>query len=147
VAAEQGAEISGNDSPQNPDAPAGFLDSCRVAKLSRRKPVGFFQRAPLVGFQGNLLSQHDVACDQVFIRHETQPRCRPGVIVELDDVRFIAVAYAIALAAVAADDLEIIVRVELRQLLLRKPFSQQLEAALLPCTGALIPLLKSSRQV
>jgi hypothetical protein len=65
----------------NPDAPAGFLDSYRVAKLSRRKPVGFFQRAALVGFQGNLLSQHDVACDQVFIRHETQPRCRPGVIV------------------------------------------------------------------
>jgi hypothetical protein len=48
---------------------------------------------------------------------------------------------------VAADDLEIFVRLKLRQLLLRKPFPQELEAALLPGTRAQIPLAKGSRQV
>src|ERR1700722_12494512 len=38
-------------------------------------------------------------------------------------------------------------RVILRQLLLRKPFPQELEAALLPCTRAEIPLAKGSRQL
>jgi hypothetical protein len=46
---------------------------------------------------------------------------------------------------VAADDFKIFMRVVLRQLLLRKPFPQELEAALLPCAGTEIPLSKTSR--
>jgi hypothetical protein len=57
------------------------------------------------------------------------------------------VAYPVSLAGVAADDLEISVRVILRQLLLRKPFPQELEAAQLAFTGALVPIAKGSRQV
>ena len=49
-------------------------------------------------------------------------------------------AYAVSLAGVAADDLEIGVRVILRQLLLRKPFPQELEAVLLACAWAEIPI-------
>jgi hypothetical protein len=57
------------------------------------------------------------------------------------------VVYAVSLAGVAADDLEISVRGILRQLLLRKPFPQELEAALLSYTGTEIPLAKASPQV
>jgi hypothetical protein len=119
----------------------------RGAKLSRRKIVCDRQRAPLVGFQGNLLSQHDVPRDQMFTRHEAPARSGQCVIAQLEDIRSIAVAYAVSLAGVAADDLETFVRVILRQLLLRKPFPQELEAALLPCTRAEIPLAKGSRQL
>jgi hypothetical protein len=47
----------------------------------------------------------------------------------------------------AANDLEISVRIKLHQLLLRKPFPQELEATLLPCAPAEIPLAKGSRQL
>jgi hypothetical protein len=83
----------------------------------------------------------------MFTRHEAPARSGQCVIAQLEDIRSIAVAYAVSLAGVAADDLEIFMRVILRQLLLRKPFPQELEAALLPCTRAEIPLAKGSRQL
>jgi len=48
---------------------------------------------------------------------------------------------------VAANDLEICLRIKLRQLLLRKPFPQKFEATLLPYARAQTPLAKGSRQV
>ena len=37
----------------------------------RRKSSGYRQGSPLVGFQGNLLRQHHVACDEIISGHET----------------------------------------------------------------------------
>ena len=118
-----------------------------LAELSRRKVVCRRQRIPLVGFQGNLLGQHDVARDEMIVRHEAPARSRQAGIVQLEDVRSLAGAYPVSVAGVTAGDLEIFVRVILRQLLLRKPFSQELEAAQLACAGALVPIVKGSRQV
>src|SRR5712671_1150071 len=54
--------------------------------------------------------------------------------------------YPISPAGVAADDVEIFVRVILRQLLLRQPLLQQIKAALLDGTGTKIPIAKGSRR-
>jgi hypothetical protein len=52
-----------------------------VAELSGRKVIRHRQRAPLVGFQGNLLRQHDVARDEIILRYEApaNPRSASGV--------------------------------------------------------------------
>jgi hypothetical protein len=52
-----------------------------LAKLSRRKIVRSRQRAALVGFQGNLLGQHDVARDEMIFRHEAPALSRQAGIV------------------------------------------------------------------
>ena len=41
-----------------------------IAKLSGRKVVRCHQCAPLVGFQGYLLGEHDVARDEMIVRYE-----------------------------------------------------------------------------
>ena len=45
------------------------------------KVIRHRQRAPLVGFQGNLLRQHDVARDEIILRYEApaNPRSASGV--------------------------------------------------------------------
>jgi hypothetical protein len=47
----------------------------------RKKFVRQRQRTPLVGFQGNLLGQHNVARDQMIARQEAPARSRQGRIV------------------------------------------------------------------
>jgi len=116
-----------------------------LAELSGRKTIRYRQRTALVGFQGNLLGQHDVARDEMIVRHEAPARSRLASVVQLVDVRSHGVAYPVPLSGVAACDLEIVVRVVLRQLLGRQPFPQELTAANLDCTWALIPIAKGSR--
>jgi hypothetical protein len=116
-----------------------------LAKLFGRKAIRHRQRAALVGFQGYLLGQHDVARDEMIVRYEAPARSRLASIVQLVDVRSHGVAYPVSLSGVAACDLEIVVRIVLRQLLGRQPFSQEFATAELDCTRALIPIAKSSR--
>jgi hypothetical protein len=52
-----------------------------LAELSRRKVIRHRQRAALVGFQGNLLGQHDVARDKMIVRYEAPARSRPASVV------------------------------------------------------------------
>jgi hypothetical protein len=39
------------------------------------------QRTPLVGFQGDLLGEHDVARDEIILRHEAPARFRQAIVV------------------------------------------------------------------
>lgn len=119
----------------------------RLAELFGRKVICHRQRTALVGFQGNLLGQYDVARDEVIVGYEAPARLRPASVVQLVDVRSDGVAYPVSLSGVAACDLEIVVLIVLRQLRGREPFSQELEAAQLASTGALTPIAKGSRQV
>jgi hypothetical protein len=41
-----------------------------LAKLSRRKVIRHCQRTPFIGFQGNLLREHDVPRDEMMVRRE-----------------------------------------------------------------------------
>ena len=86
----------------------------------------------------------NVARNQLKVRHKAPAFSRQCGIVQLDDIRPNAVEYAVSLAGVAADNLEIIARVVLGQLIPRKPFPQQLEATLLTGTWAQIPFVKGS---
>ena len=108
-----------------------------LAELFGRKVICHRQHTALVGFQGNLLGQHDVARDEVIVRYEAPARLRPASVVQLVDVRSDGVAYQVSLSGVAACDLEIVVRIVQRQLLGRQPFPQEFAAAELDCTWAL----------
>jgi hypothetical protein len=89
---------------------------CRPSRL---KLSGNRQCAPLVGFQGNLLRQHHVACDETISRHETPAGFWVTGVVKLLDIRSAAVAYPVPLTAMAASDLEIFVQIILGELLWR----------------------------
>lgn len=116
-----------------------------LAELFGRKVIRHRQRAALVGLQGNLLGQHDVARNEVIVRYEAPARLRPASVVQLVDVGSHGVDYPVSLSGVAACDLEIVVRIVQRQLLGRQPFPQEFAAAQLDRTWALIPIAKDSR--
>jgi glycosyltransferase involved in cell wall biosynthesis len=109
----------------NPAA-AGSLSQSRP---SRRKISCHSQRTALVGFKGDFLRQHDVACDEIISGHKTPARCRIARVVQLVDIGGCAMADSIPLSAMAADDIEISMRVILCKLLWREPLPQQPETA------------------
>ena len=90
----------------------------RIEGLSRQKVVCYRQGAQLVGFQRDLLGQHDIAGDEIILRHEAPAGSRPTCAVELIDIGSRAVAYPVALSAMAASHVEILVLLVLRKLLL-----------------------------
>jgi hypothetical protein len=51
------------------------------SQLSGRKGIRHRQRVPLVGFQSNLLGQHDVARDEIIPRHEAPASPRSASVV------------------------------------------------------------------
>jgi len=65
------------------------------------------QRAGLIRLQGNLLSEHDVARDQMTNGHKTPANFGATSGVDLMYVRHGAVANTIPLSSAAADDIEI----------------------------------------
>src|SRR5258708_26384438 len=71
------------------------------------KSVRHRQCAELICFQGNLLSKHDIARDQITCGHETPANDRTTIADDLVDVRRAAGAYAAPLAALATDHIEI----------------------------------------
>jgi hypothetical protein len=72
------------------------------------------QRATLVGLQGNLLCQHDVARDKRSVGHKTPASSRAAGVINLVDVHRGAMAYPVSPTAVTAGDVEIALRVILR---------------------------------
>jgi hypothetical protein len=70
------------------------------------------------------LRQHDVAGDEILFRHKTPPGQLAAGRVQLEDIDADAMTYPISLSAVAAGDVEIPVRVILRQVIRRKPLLQ-----------------------
>jgi hypothetical protein len=64
------------------------------------------QCAKLVGFQRNLLCQHDIACDETRVRHKTPTDTRPASVIDLMDIHRGAVVNPVWLASVAACDVE-----------------------------------------
>ena len=82
----------------------------------------------------------------MIVGDKTPARRYSASIIQLVDVRAHSLAYAVSLVRVAADDLEIIVRIVLGKLLRRQPFPQELPAAQLPRTWALITIPKGPRQ-
>src|SRR5258705_130297 len=64
------------------------------------------QCAKLICLQGNLLSKHDIARDQIPFGHKTPANYRTTILVDLVDVRRGTVADAVPLSAVATDDTE-----------------------------------------
>src|ERR1700692_1068011 len=107
----------------------GFRGRRTWSELSDHKIFCYRQRAPLVGFQGNLLRQHDVPRNEILSRYEAPTYQGPTPIIELIDVHPPAIVYPVSPSGVAACNVEIIVRIVLRQLLRRKPFPQQLTTA------------------
>jgi hypothetical protein len=85
---------------------------------------GHQQRGSFVGLQRNLLRQHAVAGDEIVFRHKTPAGQLAAGRVQLEDIDADAMTYPISLSAVAAGDVEIPVRVMLRQVFSRKPLLQ-----------------------
>ena len=56
----------------------GSVKRVDLAGLFNRKVSRHRQRAPLVGFQGDLLGQHDVTCYEIVFRYEAPARSRPA---------------------------------------------------------------------
>ena len=82
------------------------------------------QRAELIGLQGNLLSKHDVARNQVTDGHKTPTNFGVSSVVDLIHVHRSAIVDTVTLSAVAADSVEISCGVELSALLRGQPASQ-----------------------
>src|SRR4029079_5271545 len=78
-------------------------------RLSGQKIVCYRQGAQLVGFQRDLLGQHDIAGDEIIFGHEAPAGSRPTCAVKLIDIRSRAMAYPVALSAMAARHVEILV--------------------------------------
>ena len=77
-----------------------------MARNVNGKSVGHRQCGALICLQSDFLSKHDVACDQRSRWDKTPAHDRPAGIIDLVDVRPCAVADAIALPGVAADNVE-----------------------------------------
>src|SRR5437868_5031419 len=90
----------------------------RDCRLSRQEVVCDRQGAEFVGFQRDLLGQHDIAGHEIIFRNEAPAGSRPTCPIELIDVGSGAVAYPVALSAMAASHVEILVLLVLRKLLL-----------------------------
>jgi cellulose synthase/poly-beta-1,6-N-acetylglucosamine synthase-like glycosyltransferase len=103
--------------------------SSSECRPSRRKVSCHRQRTALVGFKRDLLRQHDVACDEIISGHETPAHRRVARVVQLVNIGGCAMADSIPLSAMAADDIEISMRIILRKLRRREPLPQQPEAA------------------
>ena len=69
--------------------------------------VGHRECAPLVGFQGDFLRQHDVARGQIAVWQKTPSADRLAGTVELRDVHLTGAVDAVNASAVATDHLEI----------------------------------------
>src|SRR6266436_8673320 len=85
--------------------------------LFGRETIRHRQRAELIRLQGNLLSKHGVARDQMANWHETPANLGAAGSVDLMHVGHGAIVDAVALSTVAADDVEISFGVELGTLL------------------------------
>jgi hypothetical protein len=122
----QSRRLSGMSLPLLPTAlevacvvlrPADFKQVCVAVvlfELSERKAFRHRQGSPLIGFQGNLLCQHDIASDEIVLGHKTPTNSRAAGIVNLVDISSHTVPYPVSLSAVAADDVEIAVPIVLR---------------------------------
>src|ERR1035437_9869913 len=64
--------------PQQLRLPHRFSKRVDLAELSNQKISRHRQGAPLVGFQGDLLGQHDVTCYEIVFRYEAPARSRPA---------------------------------------------------------------------
>ena len=83
----------------------------------RREPFGHSQRGGFIGFKSDFLRQHDVARDKVVSWNEAPANDRSTGAIQLGDIRRCSMPYAVSSARMAADDIEIVVDVILRQLL------------------------------
>ena len=80
---------------------------------------GDIQRAKLVGLQRDFLREHDIARDEVGVGYKTPTNSRAAGAVDLLDIHRGAMMNPVSLSAVATGDVEIPVRVVLRELLRR----------------------------
>jgi hypothetical protein len=105
------------------------------------------QRTPLIGFEANLLGEHDIAWNEGFIWHKTPTRFWMAVPVKFPDIGRCTVTYAVFFPALATGDVKIPVLAKLNQLLGREPFPQQLYASqfAFSATQLAIPLARRSR--
>jgi len=94
----------------------GITTSGRTSPL-RHKSVCHCERSKLVCFESDLLSQHDIAGHQIAVWYETVAHYRTADFVEFFYVRHVRVVDAIPLGCVAADDIEKVTCIKLRQLL------------------------------
>jgi hypothetical protein len=115
---EAEAQTDGGASPRGTGPAATSVRHEHIA-LSAGKLFRHRQRARLVGLHGNLLCQHDIACDEITFGDKAPTNTRTAGAVELVDVHRGAAANPVSLSAVAACDLKIAFRVILRELLRR----------------------------
>src|SRR5436190_6917879 len=110
------------------------------SRLAERRlgsePVGDAQRVGLEQLDSRLLRQHDVAGHQAALREEAPAAHAPAIAVDLLDVHLPAVANAVALAGLAAGDVEISVFLVLLALGSAEVLHQQPNAALLRSLAA-----------
>ena len=81
-----------------------------------RKTVGHRERRPLIGFEGNLLGEHDVTWDKGPLRSKAPAFLGQTVLVEFIDVPSRSVSDAIPCSGMATDNFETADRVELSAL-------------------------------
>src|SRR5260370_19879030 len=93
------------------------LDIAAVANSPALKSVGHRQCATLVRLQSNFLCQHNVACDEITFGHEAPTNSRTAGAIDLMDVHRGAVGNSVSLSALAACNVEVFVRVVLREFL------------------------------
>ena len=82
-----------------------------------RKSFCHCECSDLICFQSYLLSEHDIAGHQIAFWYETVSHYRTADFVDFFYVGFRRVVDAIPLGRVAADDIEKVTRIKLRQLL------------------------------
>jgi hypothetical protein len=112
---------------EKPDAP-------RIPGHQSHEPAGprlrcererYLHRLLFVGFESDLLREHDVTRGKKTKRHKAQAANRLSVFVELEYVLLIALLNAIALAGLRPNGLESFILLVLRELRGGEPFAQE----------------------
>lgn len=100
---------------------------CVFLSCRRSEPVGFCEGCVFKGLKRDLLGQHDVSGNQATIWNDAPTYKRSSVRAELKDIRANSEFDPIGLAALAADDIEVTLGVELGELCGCEPGPQQSE--------------------